>query len=254
LYVSSPPVSYYSSANPNVYIADAKGKSFIRTEFERNALSRVHKQGGAGEIMSLKSDDVSGHNITGHYGAVSQVELDRVFGNEAPSAPSVVKVITEDANGIRSLSYTSKAGQTLATALDGASQADESVSLLPVGDEAGGGFAASYSLVEGTKSADGHSRTQSMNVILAPNLGNPTALQPIFFTYEILQKTFGIACEDICRTCDYSIKIAVNCPQDMTSGNKMGIWSFIYQVGIYIIIRAAIMEIVVGYFPMMPFY
>ena len=134
-------------------------------QYEPNATNRVYKQGGIGAAHRLAPDGRQNHNVTVQYGAVSQQELDRMFGAEAPLAENVRKQITEDPNGVRAVSYIGKDGKQLAAALGDVSSLDQNSAgktvlmntSTGVPAEAGS-VSASMLLQDGELSPDGHSK------------------------------------------------------------------------------------------------
>jgi hypothetical protein len=140
--------SYYSNApvtlNPdadNKNVPNAEGYAFTRTKFKSDGTGRVEEESGAGSIHSLGTlTNGSVRTTRILYGTPSDDELIRIFGEEAPLAESVIKTTTIDPNNVVSVSYTSKEGKTIATALI-SEQSDNldtvrSVSLFPVSNVA----------------------------------------------------------------------------------------------------------------------
>ncbi|MEM7161704.1 MAG: hypothetical protein AAF487_04615 [Bacteroidota bacterium] len=108
--------AYYDGLgnNNNDFVPSAEGYPFSRTLFYSDG-ERVQEQGGVGATMRLKP--LESKSTKSYFGTPSQDELDRIFGEEAPIANSVQKIINEDPNGVMSGSYLSKDGKTLATFL-----------------------------------------------------------------------------------------------------------------------------------------
>lgn len=110
--------SQYSSAVNNANVPDAKGYPFKRTLFKTDGTNRVTEESGVGEAHSLGLQaNGRGRTTQMLYCTPSEDELIRIFGDEAPLAESVIKTITIDQNNVTSVSYTSKEGKTIATAL-----------------------------------------------------------------------------------------------------------------------------------------
>lgn len=114
---------YYSSQSNtlgvnNTHVADAEGYPYKRTLFKSDGTNRVTEESGVGfaHALGLQSNG-QGRTTRVLYGAPSEDELLRLFGDEAPKAESVVKTITIDPNNVVSVTYTSKEGKTIATAL-----------------------------------------------------------------------------------------------------------------------------------------
>lgn len=118
------PFSYYSSNSTipnnidNTNVADAEGYAFKRTLYKTDGTNRVTEESGVGKAHSLGlQTNGQGRTTRILYGTPSDDELIRVFGDEAPLASSVIKTITMDQNNVVSVTYTSKEGKTIATAL-----------------------------------------------------------------------------------------------------------------------------------------
>ncbi len=110
--------SQYTTAVNNANVADAKGYPFKRTRFKTDGTNRVTEESGVGEAHSLGlQTNGRGRTTQLLYCTPSDDELIRIFGDEAPLAESVIKTITIDQNNVASVSYTSKEGKTIATAL-----------------------------------------------------------------------------------------------------------------------------------------
>jgi len=108
--------SYYDGLgnDNNDFVPSAEGYPFSRTLLYSDG-ERVKEQGGVGATMRLKTEDPK--TTKSYFGTPSQDELDRIFGEEAPIASSVQKIINQDPNKVLSGSYLSKDGKTLATFL-----------------------------------------------------------------------------------------------------------------------------------------
>lgn len=113
----------YYSQNPtigvnNTNVPDAKGYPYKRTLFKTDGTNRVKEESGVGEAHSLGlQTNGQGRTTQILYCTPTEDELIRIFGDEAPLAESVIKTITIDQNNVASVSYTSKEGKTIATAL-----------------------------------------------------------------------------------------------------------------------------------------
>lgn len=100
-------------------VADAEGYAFKRTLFKTDGTGRVSEESGVGKMHALGtvSGDGGGKTTRILFGTPSDDELIRIFGEEAPLAESVIKTLTIDPNEVVSVTYTSKEGKTIATAL-----------------------------------------------------------------------------------------------------------------------------------------
>ncbi|PBQ30225.1 hypothetical protein CNR22_00110 [Sphingobacteriaceae bacterium] len=113
---------YYSdqaTTSPiNSNVASAEGYPFKRTVFESDGSGRVREESGVGKAHSLGTQVTGqGRTLRMQYGTASDDELIWLFGEEAPLGKSVIKTITTDQNNVQSITYTSKEGHTIATAL-----------------------------------------------------------------------------------------------------------------------------------------
>ncbi len=114
---------YYSSgavsgAITNENVPSAEGYPFKRTKFKTDGTNRVTEESGVGKTHALGArSNGQGRTTRVMFGTPSDDELIRIFGDEAPLAESVIKTTTIDPNDIISVSYTSKEGKTIATAL-----------------------------------------------------------------------------------------------------------------------------------------
>lgn len=117
--------SYYSNTQvtlnanaDNTNVPNAEGYAFKRTKFKTDGTGRVDEESGVGKVHSLGSQiDGKGRTTRILFGTPSDDELIRMFGDEAPLSESVIKTITIDPNNVVSVTYTSKEGKTIATAL-----------------------------------------------------------------------------------------------------------------------------------------
>jgi hypothetical protein len=118
------PFSYYSNNSTipngidNTNVPNAEGYAFKRTIFKSDGTNRVSEESGVGKAHSLGLiSNGQGRTTQILYGTPSEDELIRIFGDEAPLANSVIKTFTKDQNDVVSVTYTSKEGKTIATAL-----------------------------------------------------------------------------------------------------------------------------------------
>lgn len=113
---------YYSESNPDQQIPSAEGYPFTRRIFKTDGTSRITETSGVGRTHAIGSQtDGQGRTTRVYFASASDWELIRLFGEEAPLGESVIKTITVDPNNVASVTYTSKEGKTIATALGSAS-------------------------------------------------------------------------------------------------------------------------------------
>lgn len=214
------PNSYYSNSNTALgkyanYVPDAGGVPYVRTLFYNDATGRVYRQAAPGATMSL-DDGPDSRNVITLYGSVSKLEIDRMFGEEAPKAGTIFKTITIDPNGVASVTYSGKSGQVLATCLENGSEVVPS--MMEVADEADpvNSFTVTHEFEPGFIDESGwENYAYESFVILAsdeiPGIGLDKSKQVDIY-YEMDPKSFGIPCEDICQECDYEISLELSCP------------------------------------------
>ena len=112
-------LGYYSEANnTESNIPSAQGFPFSQTRYLNDGSGRLMETSGPGLAYSIGANvDGRGHTVKNYYGAVSEDELVRVFGDEAPNHESVTKNIVIDQNNIATVTYINKEGQTIATCM-----------------------------------------------------------------------------------------------------------------------------------------
>ncbi|MBS1623209.1 MAG: hypothetical protein JST83_04280, partial [Bacteroidetes bacterium] len=98
---------------------------FTRTTFYGDGSGRQKESSGVGEAHMI------GHTAGGHtrttrtsYSTPADIELTRIFGDEAPEVESVNKIEVTDPNGVTSVTYKNKEGQVIATCLSYNSEED----------------------------------------------------------------------------------------------------------------------------------
>ena len=111
---------YYSENNTqDLTVPSAEGYPFTRTIYSNDGLNRVREQSGIGKqhMVGPRSAGRGRTTTTDVQVGVTDAELVSIFGLEAPHPDHVVKQVVTDPNGTNSVTYTSKSGKTLATAL-----------------------------------------------------------------------------------------------------------------------------------------
>jgi len=204
---------YYSPQNAFInnfyyakYIPDAAGYPFTVTEYVSDNTGRIKSQGGVGPAFQLGSN----HETSYFYGKPAQIELDRLFGNEAGDASHYLKNMVVDPNGQISVSYIDGSGKTIATALAGAVPGN----LHPLPSSDGASVNVSNDLIlpgDFARNSSDYSLTAS-STFLAPVTGTYS------FKYKIdplvYRKNFGPDKDStICSTCYYDLEVVVkdNC-------------------------------------------
>lgn len=198
------PFAYYSDNNPDQRIPTAEGYPYSRTRFYSNGVNQLAEVGGPGETHRLQTDGPARTQRT-LYSGVSDAELIRVFGDEAPAAESVHKIISIDANNVASVNYRSKAGQTIASCL-AVNGVNPLLDGLPSEAEAG------FTVVD-TLTGDLPYGTYGSQTATTLAITEPTTIE---LHYEITAATVEDLCLNYCSTCDYSIQFLV---QEVDSAN-----------------------------------
>ena len=113
---------YYSSANPFVnhiqwpninQVPQDSGYTYSHTRYLADGTDRIHSQSAPGAAFKMGD----GHETKYIYGNPSQVELDRLFGNEVGDASHYQKVMAMDANGEVTVSYYDMKERLIASAI-----------------------------------------------------------------------------------------------------------------------------------------
>lgn len=205
------PKNYYSNSNDvgikGKYVPDSKGYPYTRTIYYNGPTGRIAITSGPGEKMRIRGG-LESKNIIFSYSGVSQRELDRIFGIEAPLNNTVYKQIVTDPNKISTVSYFNSNNQIIATCL---SQAIKPEALLDIGNEEEN--VNIDMLGKGTFSREENvfrSRT-SINVENDPG-------KTINLNYKIKPSFFKSLCEaddsqEFCYSCDYKVEIEISYPQ-----------------------------------------
>lgn len=107
--------AYYNN-NTDQRIPNSEGYPFIRTLYYNDGSGRVKEQSAPGSVFAI-NEEGTGHTIKYYYGVASETELLKLFGSDAPNHENVSKTVVIDQNGIGSVTYTTREGQTIATSL-----------------------------------------------------------------------------------------------------------------------------------------
>lgn len=103
---------YYSDLNTDPQIPDAENYPYSRTVYDNDGQNKMREQSGVGKMHSIGNK-----TVTTEYSTASDMELLRVFGEEAPKGNTVTKVKTTDQNNVSSITYTDLSGKVIATSL-----------------------------------------------------------------------------------------------------------------------------------------
>lgn len=221
-------IDYYDNGSDKT-IPSSEGYPFTRTLYYGDGMGRVKEISGIG--APLKMDTLASHQshtTKYYYSGVSNQELIRIFGDEAPAASSVIKMLTVDPNHTASVTYQTKEGQTIATCLAESNNADHHLPL-----DTRDSFIVK-DIIEGDISCGNGCISSSTTVCFAI----PTALT---VNYEIEAGQLAPYCNLNCTTCDYVIEIfirriddpyaftplvhTVNLPPDLCTSSTGFSWS-----------------------------
>ena len=186
---------YYSNENLDLRIPNSESYAFTRTLYYPDAGSRPWKQGGVGKYHKLvDSSGITERAIRIYYSSPSDNELIAMFGDEAPAAKTVQKIMTVDPNSVPSVKYVSKEGQTIATCLVPIGNTLQD----PLEDEATYNPTAVVQKAEKTVGTDKASTTAAFPIETTVTL-----------EYVLTPKTITNECGDFCATCDYILEFSI---------------------------------------------
>lgn len=199
---------YYSNDNlEDLTIPDAEGYPFTRTVYSNDGLNRVKEQSGIGQthMVGTRADGRGRTTTTEIQVGVADAELVSIFGVEAPNPDHVVKQIVTDPNGTTSITYTSKSGKTLATALTESYDPDNDYPLTATDNQTVNSLALVESLNLGQYQNDRF--TNSKTIILAQDA--PSFL----ITYEApgcgAPNTLPTCLQSAFSGCSYDVTVKV---------------------------------------------
>lgn len=209
---------YYSSQNSykegyQGYVPDANGLPYTQVKLKPDALGRVTTQTMPGVTHQLGS----GKEIKNFYSKPTQVELDRLFGSEAPRASNCFKNYVKDPNGQMSTTYIDQYGRTLATALLGNSPFNvDSLPSLPLSQ------IFTDNLITSTSNhADVANKCMEVNTTFF--IAEPST--PMELLYKTTLGEFGSGClPNLCFDCLYNLEISIknDCGDEMFDFDNSG--------------------------------
>jgi RHS repeat-associated protein len=188
--------NYYTASGSSA-IPNAEGYPYTRILQYSDGSGRVSQQSNAGNTHRMGA----GHTSRTFYTAAIDQELVRLFGDEAPEAQSVSKVIRYDPNTTGTVEYISKEGKVIATALVAGSD-NEPLENLDDTEIFANGSVTDYIL--------DYSAGQTKNVRMGKTLraGKTLVLtEPgdVTLDYELKLQSFANSCMDVCLWCDYNV-------------------------------------------------
>jgi len=202
------PYFYYEDpSSPD--IASTEGYPYARTLFYADG--RVREQGGLGSthrIQEVSNLDQSRTTRT-FYSTVAEEELLRIFGEEAPVAQSVFKVINIDPNRVSSGSYIDKTGRTLATFLiDNGNNPETGDYDSNIGDHSLIGLDSQGDDLDIIGEINSFSNAGIFAILNSTTFNVPEDGTEVSFNFTINQNDFDNEC-GLCYSCDYEVKIIV---------------------------------------------
>ncbi|HET6227056.1 MAG TPA: hypothetical protein VFF27_12295, partial [Bacteroidia bacterium] len=196
---SGPLIDYYSNSNSDKFVANAEGYPYGRTVYTKDGTGRVKEVGAPGENGRIKS--TNDHTAKVIYSGVSDQELIRIFGDEAPKDTSVYKSLSIDPNKTATISYINKEGQTIATALSISTDSIGSIlDTLP-------GYKNARITINDTLWAKGPFGKFGVTSNKPLAFAVPTNVS---LKYTIRKKDITQLCMNYCTTCDYTIQFLLH--------------------------------------------
>jgi len=196
--------AYYSDNNADVTIPGAEQYPFTRTLFYNDGNSRVKEQSGVGATFKITANLNDSRTTKTFYSGVADEELIRVFGDEAPIASSVHKVINVDGNNTASVTYIGKDGKTLATclAINGSNTiGDNTAPLMGLASQNVASLSVSDTINNTTPYGDYGNQATTSQTFMEETTVN--------IHYDLTPKAVQDLCLEYCATCDYYIEISI---------------------------------------------
>ena len=179
----------------NSNVPDAEGFPYTRMIYQNDGTGRLREEGGVGG-----THHVGNKSTKTFYTGVQEAEMVMLFGEEAPAAANVHKIVTIDANNTANVSFENKNGEVLATALN--SGFGDSP-FLPVDEERED--VPIYVEIDGVSQL-GPFLLSTKKPIMFP------FQRQVKVNYQITPSVISQAdlCEDKCATCNYKIEIVLH--------------------------------------------
>lgn len=198
--------NYYSDSNIDGSIPSAGGYPFSRVIYLPDGTGRVYEQSGVGDTHRIRPSSSGTPRTTRTlYGSVSDRELIRLFGDEAPAAETVHKVAVTDPNGVANISFIGTDGGTIATCLSKDDNADALETL-----------EGEVEFSETVKDTVHGNMPYGPDGIISGKTLIFTEPTTLYMSYLLSPETFGIDCNDFCLSCDYNIHFRVRSALDPT--------------------------------------
>ncbi len=187
---------YWSEENDDETIPSAEGFAFSRSLLTSDPLSEGSEDSGPGGVLKIGE----GHTTVYMQAEPAYEEIVSIFGDEAPDVAKVIKRVTIDPNGVRSVAYVDELGRTIATCLE--KQAQPSVSLLDLDDnDTANTMVTKAVLKKGARI--GKDAVFNTKTFL---LSDTTVVR---LDYSLDKQAVEVACAALCFSCDYSIALRI---------------------------------------------
>ena len=197
---------YYDGNDALHMVPDAGGYAFSRVIYSGDGTSKVLEESGPGTAHRLGAAGIA--RTTRHFSSsVADMELIRIFGDEAPSMRGVLKTIVVDPNGIASVTYLDKSGQTIATCLSG-SDAVENDLLSSLPSRMNNGFVVNAQIDQIEKRPDGRLISTTTLAFTEPT--------DVTVHLEVTPAEMQLICPSLCQTCDYKVYVKISRLDDPT--------------------------------------
>ena len=198
-------VDYYDGGTreDGSFIPSAQWFPYARTILSTDGSGRVQEAGGAGEVFRIGGEGSGKSRTTKvYFASASEMELVRLFGDEAPADTSVYKVLVTDANKVTTVQWVS-GGRVIATGLE----SDMGDTLLVPLDHA-----SEPSLVGTNYDTLRGNRGRGRNGSSAFKRYAFTDTTDVTVRYSLHPDTLRAQgnCFDTCATCDYRVRLYVH--------------------------------------------
>lgn len=196
---AGPLYDYYSDLNTDLTIPSAQGYPFRQTLYYGDGTDRVKEQSDAGETHRIKPDLAESRTVRKYHSGVSDDELIRIFGDEAPSDTFVSKVITIDANKTSRVTYINASGDTVATCLSLSEGNADLLDSLPSRADAASDIIED---IEGDTPCGTGCLESSKTIVFTEETG-------ITLDYTITPNDVDESCLGSCQSCDYEVHFTI---------------------------------------------
>jgi RHS repeat-associated protein len=202
--------SYFSNNNTDLTIPSAEGYPYTRTLYYPDDGGREMEQGGLGKVHRIKSNSIGADSRTTktYFSGVSDDELIRVFGDEAPDNDEVILKITLDEDKVTRGSYIGKDGKTYASFLiktGDINYSNEANSpLLGLASQDSAGFTVNDTISNAAPFTPyGNILNKTRTFVNIPTTN-------VSMNYQLDPKTVEDICMNYCTSCDYWVQFLVH--------------------------------------------